>query len=45
MLFYPFNYLTQRNSQNISIAAEKLKNRNRINISLIKQEQKFLWSS
>jgi len=28
MLFYPFNYLTQRNSQNISIAAEKLKNRN-----------------
>ncbi len=28
MLFYPFNYLHQRNSQAVSNAAEKLKNRN-----------------
>lgn len=28
MLFYPFNYLTQRNSQAVALAAEKLKQRN-----------------
>jgi hypothetical protein len=28
MLFYPFNYLSQRNTQAVTNAAEKLKNRN-----------------
>lgn len=39
MLFYPFNYLAQRNTQAVALAAEKLKQRNLPIESILDEEE------